>query len=248
MPRTICSKISFRLTTALLSVAGAHGQDARPRPAFEVAAIREIHDYLPEATMNGDISHGRLILNNTHVKQMIAVAYEVQSVRIEGGPAWINTAQFQIEAKAADPEASEAQVRLMLRTLLEDRFSLRMHRENRTIANYSLHAAPGGARVPAAQKEGVDRCDRTRDGNGYRLTCEHIQIQTLANAIAVLLRSPVSDQTGLSGDYDFTLEWDGDDPYSGAAEALEKFGLRLERKRMPTEVLVIDGVERPSEN
>lgn len=198
--------------------------------------------------MDGDISHGRLVLNNTHIKQMIAVAYEVQTVRIVGGPDWINDAQFQIQAKAEDPDASEAQVRLMLRTLLGERFRLRIHQETRVMPNFSLHTAPGGAKVPAARADGSDRCDRTRKDTLYQLTCEHIQIQTLANAFAVLLRSPVSDQTGLSGYYDFTLAWEGDDPYSGVPDALEKFGLKLDKKTIPAEVLVIDSVEKPSEN
>ena len=232
----------------VLGVTRADAQDPVAQPAFEVASIKTIRDPLPEATMNGDISHGRLVLNNTHIKQLIAVAYEVQGVRIEGGPAWIGTVQFQIQAKAEDPEASEAQVRLMLRTLLADRFGLRMHRETRMLTNYSLHAAPGGAKVPLAQKEGVDRCDRVRDGTKYELTCQHIEIQTLANALAVLLRGPVVDQTGLTGFYDFTLSWEGDDTYAAVPDAVEKFGLKLETKKTPTEVLVIDSVDRPSEN
>ena len=198
--------------------------------------------------MDGDISHGRLILNNAHIKQLIAVAYEVQTVRIDGGPAWINNDQFQIQAKAEDPDASEAQVRLMLQTLLEERFRLRIHRETRVISSYLLHTAPGGAKVPQAREEGTDRCDRIRKETGYQLTCEHIQIQTLANAIGLLLRSPVTDQTGLSGYYDFTLSWEGDDPYAAVPDAVEKFGLELEKKRTPTEILMIDSVERPTGN
>ena len=242
-------RCQHRLTLVLLGVMTTlQAQAPQARPAFEVASVKTIHDYLPEATMSGDISHGRLVLNNTHIKQMIAVAYEVQQVRIEGGPAWINAEQFQIQAKAADPEASEAQVRLMLQSLLEERFRLRLHRETRMLTTYSLHTAPGGAKVPLAGNEGVDRCDRKRDGTAYELACQHIQIQTLANALAALLRSPVTDQTGLMGDYDFTLSWEGDDPYAAVPDAVEKFGLKLEMKKRPTEVLVIDSVEKPSEN
>lgn len=240
-------RIAYGLAIAALGMTLCEAQGPT-RPAFEVAAVRTGHDDLPDATMNGDISHGRLILNNARIRNMIAVAYEVQSVRIEGGPQWINAAQFQIEAKAADPEASEAQVRLMLQSLLEDRFRLKMHRETKTLSSYSLHIAAGGAKVPLAAKEGVDRCERMRDGTKYELTCAHIQIQTLANALALLLRGPVTDQTALKDYYDFTLSWEGDDPYAAVPDAVEKFGLKLEMKKTPAEVLVIDSVERPSEN
>jgi uncharacterized protein (TIGR03435 family) len=228
-----------------LTVAFAYG--ATP-PAFEVASVKRVRDYSPIATMDGDISHGRLILNNAHIKQMIAVAYEIQSVRIEGGPAWIDSDQFQIVAKAEDPETPDAQVRVMLRSLLQERFQLRIHRETKLLPTYTLRTAPGGARLERAQEEGTDRCDRTADGGKYELVCLHIQIVTLTNALAIMLRGPVVDQTGLTGDYDFALSWESDDMYSGVPDAMEKFGLKLEMKKAPTEVMVIDGVERPSDN
>jgi uncharacterized protein (TIGR03435 family) len=85
-------------------------------------------------------------------------------------------------------------------------------------------------------------------GTRYELQCRHVQAVTLANALAILLRGPVVDETGLTGDYDFALSWEGDDPYSGAGDAIEKFGLKLERKKTATEVIVIDSVEHPSNN
>ena len=228
-----------------LAVAIAYGET---RPAFEVATVKRIRDYSPVATMNGDISHGRLTLNNAHIKQMIAVAYEIQGVRIEGGPGWIDSDQFQIDAKAEDPETTEKQVRVMLQSLLEDRFQLRIHRETKLISSYTLRTAAGGARLEPAQKEGTDRCDRTVDGGRYELVCRHIRIATLTNALAILLRGPVVDQTGLTGDYDFALSWEGDDMYAAVPDAVDKFGLKLEKKKVPTEVIVIDSVERPSDN
>ena len=234
-----------RAALVFLAVAIAYGGT---QPAFEVASVKRVRDYSPLATMNGDISHGRLTLNNAHIKQMIAVAYEIQSVRIEGGPGWIDSDQFQIAAKAEDPQTTEKQVRVMLQSLLEDRFRLRIHRETKLLPSYTLRTAAGGARLEHAEKEGTDRCDRTMDGGRYELACRHIQIATLANALAIMLRGPVADQTGLTGDYDFALSWEGDDMYSGVPDAVEKFGLKLEMKKVPTEVILIDSVERPSEN
>jgi uncharacterized protein (TIGR03435 family) len=70
----------------------------------------------------------------------------------------------------------------------------------------------------------------------------------LANAISNLLQSPVVDKTGLSGFYDFTLSWEGDDILSAVPDAMERLGLKLETKKVRAEVLVIDSVERPSGN
>jgi uncharacterized protein (TIGR03435 family) len=235
-----------KLGAGLVFVAAlASGQT---RPAFEVASIKPIRDFSPIATMYGDISHGRFTLTNAHLKQMIAIAYGIQTVRIEGGPSWINGEQYQINAKAENPETTDEQVKAMLGTLLEDRFQLRMHRENKLLPNYTLRVGPGGAKVPKAQESGSDRCNRTQEGTKYELACEHIEIQTLANALAVMLRSPVVDETGLTGSYDFTLSWEGDDMYAGVPDAVERFGLKLEMKKVPTEVWVIDSVEKPSEN
>jgi uncharacterized protein (TIGR03435 family) len=218
------------------------------RPAFEVASVRRIADYPPTATMNGDISHGRLSLNNAHLTQMIAVAYDIQSVRIQGVPSWLSSDQFQILAKAQDPETTEPQVKVMLRSLIEDRFRLKFHWEDKLLANYTLRVAPGGSKVESAESGGVDRCARTLSGTKYELACDHIQIGTLANALAVMLRSPVLDQTGLTGSYNFTLSWEADDSFSEVPDALERFGLKLDMKKVATRVFVIDSVERPSEN
>jgi uncharacterized protein (TIGR03435 family) len=230
---------------AFLAVAVTYGET---RPAFEVASVKRVRDYSPVATMNGDISHGRLTLNNAHIKQMIAVAYEIQSVKIEGGPGWIDSDQFQIDARAEDPETTEKQVRVMLQSLLEERFQLRIHRETKLLPSYTLRTAKGGARLEEAQEQGTDRCDRTMEGGRYELVCQHVQIVTLMNALAIMLRGPVIDQTGLTGDYDFALSWEGDDTYSGVPDSMNKFGLKLEMKKIPTEVLVIDRVERLQDN
>lgn len=237
--------IKVRAALLLLAIALAYGQT---RPAFEVASVKRIRDYSPLATMNGEISHGRLTLDTVHIKQMIAVAYEIQSVRIEGGPAWIDSDQFQIVAKAENPETPDKQVRVMLQSLLEDRFHLKIHRETKLLPTSTLRVAAGGAKLDHASEDGTDRCDRAVEGDRHELTCRHIQIVTLTNALALMLRGPVVDQTGLTGDYDFTLSWDGDDMYSAVPDAMEKFGLKLEMKKIPTEVIVIDSVQQPSEN
>jgi uncharacterized protein (TIGR03435 family) len=240
--------MNIRLCEVAFLVVSAVPVCGQERPTFEVASIKRIADYEPTATMNGELSHGRLTLNNAHLAQMISVAYGIQYVRIHGVPAWFSENQFQVAAKAEDPTTSDGRVKVMLQNLLADRFRLRFHWEDRPLSNFTLRTAAGGPKLDRAPEDGVDNCARSMNGTRHELTCTHIQIGTLANALATMLGSPVVDQTGLAGNYDFTLNWDGDDMYSAVPDALEQFGLKLEMKKVPTRVFVIDSVERPSEN
>lgn len=240
--------MNTRLCEVALLVVSAVPVCGQARPAFEVASIKRIADYVPTATMNGELSHGRLTLNNAHLGQMIAVAYGIQSVRIHGIPAWFSENQFQLAAKAEDPATSDEQVKVMLQNLLADRFRLRFHWEDQPLRNFTLRTAAGGPKLERAPEDDIDKCTRTLDGTRHELTCKHIRIGTLASALAAMLSGPVVDQTGLTDSYDFTLTWDGDDTYAAVPDALEQFGLKLEMKKVPTQVFMIDSVERPSEN
>jgi uncharacterized protein (TIGR03435 family) len=240
--------MNSKLCNIAILLAATISASGQTRPTFEVASIKRIVDYVPTATMNGDISHGRISLTNAHLTQLISVAYEIQSVRIQGVPGSLSSDQYQVSAKAEDPEPSEAQTRVMLQDLLADRFRLKFHWEDKPLPNFTLHTATGGPKLERAQEDGVDSCNRTVDGSKYDLTCRHIQIGTLANALAIMLHSPVVDDAGLTDHYDFTLTWEGDDMFSAVPDALERFGLKLEMKKVPTRVFVIDSVERPSEN
>jgi uncharacterized protein (TIGR03435 family) len=230
------------------SAAAAFSQYPSPRAEFEVASMKALRDAPPTAQMSGDISHGKLTLNNAPLRQIIAVAWTVQGTNVEGGPTWLNTERYQIEAKAENADTSEAQVRIMLQTLLEDRCHLKLHRESRLLRRYTLMAARGGPKLQKAGHEEKDNCALNLDSPKKELACQKSPILGLANALSNLLQSPVVDETGLSEFYNFTLSWEGDDILSAVPDAMERLGLKLEMKKVPTEVLVIDGVERPSGN
>jgi len=232
----------------MVAATAAYSQDAPPRAEFEVASVKAVRDAPPTAQMNGDISHGKLTLNYAPLRQIIAVAWTVQAANIDGGPGWLNTERYQIEARAEQSDTSEAQVRIMLRTLLEDRCHLKMHRESKLLRRYTLMAARGGPKVQKAGNEEKDFCVLNMDSPKKELVCQKSPILGLANALSNLLQSPVVDETGLSGFYDFTLSWEGDDILSAVPDAMERLGLKLEMKKVPAEVLVIDNVERPSGN
>ena len=190
-------------------------------------------------------------------------AYNVPEPQIIGGPKWVDQDRFYIEATAATP-ADDHELMLMLQTLLADRFKLVFHREQRTIPGYRLVLGKSGLKSQASAPDSGSAGDSRRgriDAKGYSMA-------QLSLKLAEALKLPVLDATGVAGKFDFKLEWTPDDmqakppsveqragnPLEAGAgpsifEALqEQLGLKLESGKFPAEVLVIDSVEKPSEN
>ena len=118
-----------------------------PRPKFEVASVKPA---LPQGLMLVRPLPGRLAANAT-LQMLMQNAYAVQAFQIEGGPGWINSDRFEIEAKA-DGNATRDQIFLMLQSLLEERYQLTFHREMRELPVYALVAAKGGFKLPSPQE------------------------------------------------------------------------------------------------
>jgi uncharacterized protein (TIGR03435 family) len=142
---------------------------------------------------------------------------------------------------------------LMLQTLLEDRFQRKVHLETKELPIYALVVAKNGTKVHAIKDEGDTEIG---GGDGHQFTARQVSMQVFAGALARQFGSPVLDMTGLTGVYDITLDYAHDD--SAAADngpgpsiftALqEQLGLKLEPRKGPVEVLVVDRAERPSQN
>jgi len=165
------------------------------------------------------------------------------------------------------------QMRERLRALLADRFQLVLHRESKEQSVYALVVAKGGPKLQQSEgKEGSGPKGMMRMGRG-QLSGQGVALQMLTQSLSSQLGRPVIDQTGLKGNFDFKLEWtpdpgqSGGGPFGGApppgADAppppdpngpsiftavQEQLGLRLESQKGPVEMLVIDKVEKPSEN
>jgi uncharacterized protein (TIGR03435 family) len=121
------------------------------RLAFEVATIKP--------NMSGNIwssmprSSGRLIVINMTLKDLLGVAYQVRAFQISGGPGWIDSNRYDIEAKA-ECSPSQQQMMLMLQTLLEDRFGLAFHHDTKELPTYELTVAKGGPKLQALKAGG----------------------------------------------------------------------------------------------
>jgi len=290
----------FGLVIAPQMGAQAPQTTAMPTPSFEVASIK------PNRVVDMKIGimqrPGRITMNGVTTKLLIAHAYNVKDFQISGGPSWIKSDRYDIDAKEEDsmaaeleklpPEQRAEQIRLMLQSLLADRFKLSLTHTTRELPVYALVIAktgpklqeakpgdtyPSGMKGPDGRAGGVVRGSSGGQGlmmmNGWRLIGQAVPIANLANALSQQLGRNVVDQTGLKGKYDFTLQWTPDQSQKGMlggpevgapgpdspptpdangpsifTAIQEQLGLKLESTKGPVDFLVIDHIEKPSEN
>jgi uncharacterized protein (TIGR03435 family) len=245
---------------------------AQPRPSFEVASIKPGD---PDSRQFGfSIQPGRYIVTNATLKMMIGEAFDVRDFQISGGPKWLGSDRFTIEAKPKDATPIPAgaagvnRLRPMLQSLLEERFKLALHRETRLEQVYELRAAKGGPKLKESAGPDSNGTEGIFGRGRGDLKATDAPIAMLANILSQRLARSVIDKTHLSGKYDFALDYTPD-PGEGAAfgplpaDALrpadpngpsiftvlqEQLGLRLESTKGPVEVLVIDHAEKPDAN
>jgi bla regulator protein blaR1 len=220
---------------------------------FEVASIKPTAKpgYLSIDFLPG----GRFSAKSITVHMLLRNAYGVQDYQVVGGPGWTASDGFDIEAKAvADAgDVSHEQVLKMIQALLADRFQLVVHRETRQLPVYNLVTAKNGATMKVADSS----AEIARTMKMGELVTKKMSMTMLANLLVYELDRPVVDATGLKGDYAFTLQYTRGLGESDAGPAerpslftavQDQLGLRLESAKGPVEVLVIDHVEKPSEN
>jgi len=282
----------------MLNATAIHAQSpqASPQPAapvtqrFEVASVKPCKEFAPAGRGGGPGPVGRLDLNCQTVVNLIRTAYilygEGNSVRtnpniplipIEGGPAWVNSDHYAIEAKAEDGASSDTMHGPMLRALLEDRFQLRIRRATREVPVYEMAVAKGGPHLhpfvegsclpmelAVRMAEPYDKpiCKITGGGirrpKGPEIMGEYhgLTLDEFAQALTMKEKDglPVINKTGIAGTFDFEFTYarkgeNGEITGPTILEALQdQLGLKLVPAKGPGQVLVIDHVERPSEN
>lgn len=225
-------------------------------PEFEVSTVKPSGP--DSGTSSGiDTEHGRLDAQNVTLKRCIIGAYEIGPHQVVGGPDWVDTERFDIQAKADQPVNDDSVLDTMLQGLLAERFKLAMHRETRTIPAYVLEVDKSGPKMATA-KGGISSNDTNTGTNGHvRLTAKNADMDLLSRVLARELDLPVVNQTGLKGIYDFKLHWTnamnataapGPDDVSIFTAVQEQLGLRLRKTKAPIEVYVIDHAEQPDAN
>jgi len=252
----------------------AQSQDAVKR--FDTVAIHVVSPNAPVPTrpvsFSAILPGGRFIDSYIPLTSIIAIAYGVRNgLAVVGLPKWAENTDYSITAKAgedfsaASPEDNDTQVRLMLRTLLSDRFHLQLQIETRDQQGLMLEVGPGGLRINEVtapippEMEGYVFGNASKSGGGS-ITGTKATMARLAQSLTLSLGQPVVDRTGLTGYYDLALRWSGDDQESavgfgspafvaGALQVLrEKLGLRLTKTTVPVTTWRVTHVEPPTEN
>jgi uncharacterized protein (TIGR03435 family) len=187
---------------ALAALVPAQPQ-AVDRPEFDVASIKPPNPAGDRGT-NMSTDGGTLKMHNAILRFCIVIAYGVQDYLIKDGPGWINTENFEITGKAG-ASARHDQLVAMLRTLLEDRFKLSVHRETKQQPVYALVLGKNGPKLRPSGSGG-DGFPGRRGSRGP-LVGEKASMPGLAATLSTLTGRKVLNQTGLTGVYDFTLEY-----------------------------------------
>ncbi|HLK22879.1 MAG TPA: M56 family metallopeptidase [Bryobacteraceae bacterium] len=281
--------IAAPVAVGIFNAPQVRAQSGSAKPlTFEVASIKP----------SGDDSHrigiqfipgGGMRTTGTTVKFLIGFAYDVRDFQVSGGPGWISSARYDITAKSERTESdggpddmrnmtdeqmktNAEKMRERVRALLADRFQLTIHRETKESQIYALVLDKNGSKLkPSEVQEGGQRNRMMRMGRGD-LNAEGVGLAMLTNALSNVLGRPVLDHTGLTGNFDFKLQWTPDPGQFGGVPpgppppgvdappppdpngpslftaVQEQLGLRLESQKGPVDLIVIDKVEKPSEN
>jgi uncharacterized protein (TIGR03435 family) len=241
--------------------------DPKLVPGYEVATIKPSP---PDQQGRGFTLQGRhLVARNFTVEGLIALAYNLHPKQLSGGPEWLTTDHFDLDV-LPDQQGlpSLDQARGIVRKLLADRFALKFHDETKDLSVYVLSVAKNG---PKLTKSGSDPSSPPGlGGPPGRMMVRNASMAEFAQVMQGTLDRPVVDQTGLKDRYDFVLRWTPDEsqyggrippPNSGdngaaAADAppplftaiQEQIGLKLDAMKAPAKVMVIESVQKPSEN
>jgi uncharacterized protein (TIGR03435 family) len=247
------------LSAFLLTAYGGFAQSTSAVPAFEVASVKvsQIGRAGGEGSRRQGITAepGSLNMRNVSMMSAIAWAWGVPDFQVSG-PAWLGSERYQIVAKAAGA-APEDQLKLMLQGLLADRFKLAVHREEKVMAMYVLTVAKGGPKFQESTTEGEPDFGMPGRG-GTSATLKRIPMSQVVSLLQNVLQAPVIDETGLKGRYDATLNigqyirtpMQIDEMPSIVASAVQDLlGLKLESKKGPVDMVIVDRAEKvPTEN
>lgn len=221
---------------------------------FEVAVIRPNLAGPSAGTSFNLFDGGRVKMTNEPVKLLIRQAFRLQNAQIAGGPNWIESDRYDIEAKTGRPEKiAPDQLSPLMQDLLRERFHLKFHHETRELTVLAIVAAKSGAKLQPKAQDTTPGMNTSGGPTKSKLIATATPMPLLANYVGNRLGKIVVDKTGLSDTYDFTLEWAPDQASDSTEPSLitalrEQLGLRLETQKSPVEVLVIDSIDRPSEN
>jgi|SRR6185437_1512087 len=271
MHRAFLLAAALGLGAAAMAQGMAHyptpGQSAgTPRMEFDIISVKPAPPGQRDGGVQPTPGYQGYTLDNASLFTDMTVAYGVVANQIEGGPGWIRSDRWDIEAKSDQPRTID-ELHLMLEHALEDRFAMKLHHETRQESVLSLEVDPHGAKLTAHRPANDTHTPPIGIGPGSRpgvlaLTGTNVSMSYLAFFCSRIQHLPVLDRTGLDGHYDISVEFTLPPRPEGGANApqppdlsplfdaiRDQLGLRLVRGgKGPVDHIVIDSVQRPTGN
>jgi uncharacterized protein (TIGR03435 family) len=272
--RALLAAATVATMSAPFLIGVIRGQTLPPAPVYRYEVV-SIHRSAPGQTdvHIGPGPQGGIRTENTSAMVLLTAAYGVQDYQIVDAPRWVSSDHFDVtltpdKAEIApepgmatkDIEAYMHRSGQRLQAVLRDRFRLVLRQEMRELPIYVLTQATRGNKLsPNAEKSGFPSI---QSNGATQITATNATMAMLAQQLSMVLRRPVHDETGLDGRYNLKLEWapepdtspDRADAHNSAPGAsiftaiTEQLGLRLESKKGPVQVYVVEKIERPTEN
>jgi uncharacterized protein (TIGR03435 family) len=243
--------------------------DANAHPSFAAATIKASPPNKPGKGFG--FRDGHFVTMNTNLNELIAFAYGLHVMQITDAPPWLGTDLYDIEAKPdTEGQPSLKQMQMMVQKLMADRFKLAFHHDKKELSAYVITVASGGPKMTRSTA-GPNDPPGFRFGGLGDLMVKNLSVADFAAFMqSVVMDKPVVDQTGLPDKYDFDLKWTPDDsqfaqfkgtstkappptddpnaPPALSTAMQAQLGLKMGPANVPDDVVVIDHVEKPSEN
>lgn len=245
-----------------------------PTLSFEVASIKP--DHLDGHSTRISYDNNSLLTSGTTLKRLIEFAYNIGDFQLSGGPAWVDSETYKIEAKIDQEtvaalsklprDQSGEQRRAMVQELLAERFNLKLTHSTKELPIYALMVAKNGPKL--SRSASTDSAHGGLSNHNGEVTVKATTMSGFAEWLSKIVGRKVVDKTGLEERYDFAMKYDDRRqalvatlPADGASAAAfdssgpsiftalqEQLGLKLDSQKGPVETLVIESVEKPSEN
>jgi uncharacterized protein (TIGR03435 family) len=254
----------LHLSAQSKSVDGSQTQSSAVSPTaqlplrFEVISVRAHKSAGNESSDRRVLPGGRFVATGTTARTLMRIAFGTDDNRMSGAPSWADNEIYDIDAITVDRTeiTTPQQFQQCILSLLEDRFQLKYHREQKEGPIYWLELSTPGKIGAALKPSGLDsKPNMSTNSNGSRTMMKATKM-SMADIAAALRRQasrPVEDHTNLKGDFDFEIEWAPEETQDSTDPSLftvlkEQLGLTLKPAKGAIETLVIDQIAHPSEN
>jgi uncharacterized protein (TIGR03435 family) len=236
---------------------------------YDVASVRP--STATDQSSHFDLIPGGIQARNVTPSQLVGYAFELREFQVEGMPSWAKTTRFDIQAKGDNPQTIHPrdmvgaqrrdfiqQQRECLRNLLQERFHLSVKQDLKEHSGYILTIAKSGHKLKRSDVDERRQSMGTNVGARGRMNAKGVSLAMIADSLSGVLGRTVVDKTDLTGLWDGGMEWNSDPistdastsgPNSSIFTAIqEQLGLKLESKKVPTPIIVVERIEKPTEN